>query len=158
MYFYLSIFNNQIAVNLEYLVIAIFVSVVVLYFFAASKIKDRRVVGFGVLLFIVSTSYAVGRNIVAAESTWLIIAASIKSTSGNVQRQRIEELRPSWFRGGIRTYDWYFLSKKWGICHELNFPEHEGCTVQKTQSEFASGKYLIDEYIFKTESERNFAF
>jgi hypothetical protein len=150
MYFYLSIFNNQIAVNLEYLVIAIFVSVVMLYFFAASKIKDRRVIGFGVLLFIVSTSYAVGRSIVAAESTWLIIAASIKSTSGNVQKQRIEELQPVWLNGSIRTYDWYFLSKKWGVCHELRLPEHNGCSSQKTQPEFAMGKYLIDEYVSRT--------
>lgn len=83
------------------------------------------------------------RTLVTPSGSWPVMYAAVLEKSGAERAERIAELMPLWYFGQVRQIDWYFLSRRWDVCHRMW--EQPGCRMPNGRIE---PEGLVREYIF----------
>lgn len=88
------------------------------------KVAISAIAGFVMLL---GGVYFVYRTLVTPSGSWPVMYAAVNEKDGAERRARIAELLPLWHHGQVRRLDWYFLSRRWDVCHRMW--EENGCRM-----------------------------
>jgi hypothetical protein len=88
------------------------------------KLAISALAGLSVML---GTFYFTYRTLVTPSGSWPVMYAAVNEKTGAERRERITELMSLWKHGEVRRADWYFLSRRWGVCHRMW--EQSGCRM-----------------------------
>jgi len=81
--------------------------------------RNSAVSALAAFAVVFGASYFVYRTVVTPSGSWPVMYAAVNEKAGAERRARIAELMPLWQHGQVRQLDWYFLSRKWGVCHRM---------------------------------------
>lgn len=82
-------------------------------------VKRRSHASPAVALFVVLTLVLLYRGTMAPARSWPIMLASIEATTGADRLERVEDFKQHWQHREMRLVDWYFVARRWGVCHQL---------------------------------------
>ena len=84
-----------------------------------------------VMLALLAVMVALGvvrvyRGAMAPAESWMVMLGAIENAPLHERAARVNDLRANWTYREMRSFDWYVLSRKWNVCHELW--HEEACT------------------------------
>jgi hypothetical protein len=53
------------------------------------------------------------------DAAWVVMLGAIENAPVSERARRIYDLRAHWQARSMRAVDWYVLSRKWNVCHDL---------------------------------------
>lgn len=99
--------------------VALLVIAAALWCIAAIRRRNATIVAVASFAVILGSLYFVYRTLVTPSGSWPVMYAAVNEMTGAERRGRIAELMPLWHYGNVRRVDWYFLSRRWGVCHRM---------------------------------------
>lgn len=93
------------------------------------------------------------RGKMVPDAAWVVMLGAIGTAPGRERARRIIDLRAHWQARTMRAIDWYWLSRKWNVCHDLWV---EPSCVRPAASEEGVGvaRELLDEMAGHVETSR----
>jgi hypothetical protein len=120
----------QLGIDIGSAGVAALVLVAMSWLFIATWRGRRRSMAAAGLLVVFGGLVFIYRTLVTPSSSWPVMYAAVTEVRGSERRQRANELMAIWHEyGQVRRLDWYFLSRKWNVCHLMW--EQEGCRMPK---------------------------
>jgi heme A synthase len=83
------------------------------------------------------------RGAMVTESAWVVMLGAIENSSGAERDRRVSELRSNWRARTMRAFDWYFVSKKWSVCHSL-WPQKDCVTPVASEQAVGVAREILD--------------
>lgn len=113
------------------------------FFVYALRGKRSVMIALAGIIFVLSV-VQVYRGKMVPEAAWVAMLGAIENVPGSERKQRILDLRAHWRARTMRAVDWYVLSRKWNVCHDL---WAERSCFRPAASEDAGGivRELLDE-------------
>ena len=93
--------------------------------------RKRSMAAIASIAIVLGSVYFVYRTLVTPSGSWPVMYAAVLETTGAQRRERINELLSLWNHGQVRQVDWYFLSRRWNVCHRMW--QEEGCRMPAGQ-------------------------
>ena len=93
--------------------------------------RKRSMAAIASIAIVLGSVYFVYRTLVTSSGSWPVMYAAVLETTGAQRRERINELLPLWNHGQVRRVDWFFLSRRWNVCHRMW--QQESCRMPTGQ-------------------------
>jgi hypothetical protein len=84
------------------------------------------------------------RGAMVTDSAWVVMLGAIENTSGAERDRRVSDLRANWRVQTMRALDWYFVSKKWNVCHSL-WPQKDCVTPVASEQAVGVAREILDD-------------
>ncbi len=140
---YLGYHQYQLLFDLAGLVILLtIVACLVVFAWLAYRRKSTAAKGLAVVVSALCM-VQVCRGAMVTESAWVVMLGAIESTSGAERDRRVSDLRSNWRAQTMRALDWYFVSKKWNVCHSL-WPQKDCVTPVASEQAVGVAREILD--------------
>ena len=99
------------------ILLAIFICLALLVFLVSRR--KSFAVGAIAGLLVALSAVQFYRGAMVPDSAWVVMLGAIENTTGADHTRLVEDLCLHWNARTMRAFDWYFLSRKWNVCHSL---------------------------------------
>jgi hypothetical protein len=112
---------------------------------ATARRRTRRAAALGLSAFVLLFAFG-ATSLLSRPAAWQVLHAAYRDAPPERQRQMVHDIAAKWsiLREGMVLGDYYLLTRKWGICHEL-WPQATCTTVSSEREAMGIARELLTE-------------